>query len=56
MLEFYRGISTLLLFNFEIEHLPGRRVGLVDCITHESNLIVAPNITQYDVQFIVAKS
>ena len=46
--------SRLLLFNFEIEHLPGARMGLIDYILCGPYLF-APKIAQYDEQFIVAK-
>ena len=40
--------------NQSYEHLPGTRMGLFEYISREQTLI-APNITQYDKHFIVAK-
>ena len=42
-----RWIDRLLPFNFNIEHIPGTRMGLVDYISRQPNQ-KAKSITQYD--------
>ena len=48
-----RWIDRLLPFNFNIEHIPGTRMGLVDYISRQPNQ-KAKSITQYDEEFMVA--
>ena len=49
-----RWIDRLLPFQFNIEHLPGAKMGLVDYISrHPSQK--AKEISTYDEEFIVAK-
>ena len=49
-----RWVDRLLPFQFEIEHLPGAKMGLVDYISrHPSQK--AENVSAYDEEFILAK-
>ena len=48
-----RWIDRLLPFDFNIEHIPGTRMGLVDYVSRQPNQ-KAKSITQYDEEFIVA--
>ena len=48
-----RWIDRLLPFDFNIEHIPGTRMGLVDYISRQPNQ-KAKSITQYDEEFMVA--
>ena len=48
-----RWIDRLLPFDFNIEHIPGTRMGLVDFISRQPNQR-AISITQYDEEFMVA--
>ena len=48
-----RWIDRLLSFNFNIEHIPGTRMGLVDYISRQLNQ-KAKSITQYDEEFMLA--
>ena len=48
-----RWIDCLLPFDFNIEHIPGTRMGLVDYISRQPNQ-KAKSITQYDEEFKVA--
>ena len=48
-----RWIDRLLPFDFNIEHIPGTRMGLVDYISRQPNQ-EAKSITQYDEEFMVA--
>ena len=48
-----RWIDRLLTFDFNIEHIPGTRMGLVDYISRQPNQ-KAKSITQYDEEFMVA--
>ena len=48
-----RWIDRLLPFNFNIEHIPGTRMGLVDYISRQPNQR-AKSITQNDEEFMVA--
>ena len=48
-----RWIDRLLPFDFNIEHIPGTRMGLVDYISRQTNQR-AKSITQYDEEFMVA--
>ena len=48
-----RWIDRLLPFDFNIEHIPGTRMGLVDCISRPPNQKAKSN-TQYDEEFMVA--
>ena len=48
-----RWIDRLLAFDFNIELIPGTRMGLVDYISRQPNQ-KAKSITQYDEEFIVA--
>ena len=49
-----RWIDRLLPFHFDIEHLPGATMGLVDCISRDPNQ-KAKKVSAYDEEFIVAK-
>ena len=49
-----RWVDQLLASNFETEHLPGIKIGQIDHISCKPNQ-VAPNITHFDDQFVVAK-
>ena len=49
-----RWIGRLLPFQFDIEHLLGARMGLVDYISRHS-FQQAEKISNYDKEFIVAK-
>ena len=48
-----RWIDRLLPFDFNIEHIPGTRMGLVDYISRQPNQ-KAKSVTQYDEEFMVA--
>ena len=48
-----RWIGRLLPFDFNIEHIPGTRMGLVDYISRQPNQ-KAKSVTQYDEEFMVA--
>ena len=48
-----RWIDRLLPFDFNIEHIPGTRMGLIDYISRQLNQ-KAKSITQYDEEFMVA--
>ena len=48
-----RWIIRLFPFDFNIEHIPGTRMGLVDYISRQPNQ-KAKSITQYDEEFMVA--
>ena len=48
-----RWIDRLLPFDFNIEHIPGTRMGLDDYISRQPNQ-KAKSITQYDEEFMVA--
>ena len=48
-----RWIDRLLHFDFNIEHIPGTRMGLVDYISRQPNQ-KAKSVTQYDEEFMVA--
>ena len=49
-----RWVDRLLLFQFDIEHLPGAKMGLVDYLSrHPSQK--AEKVSAYDEEFIVAK-
>ena len=48
-----RWIDRFLTFDFNIDHVPGTRMGLVDYISRQPNQ-KAKNITQYDEEFMVA--
>ena len=48
-----RWIDRLLPFDFNIEHIPGTRMGLIDYILRQPNQR-AKSITQYDEEFMVA--
>ena len=48
-----RWIDRLLPFDFNIEHVPGTRMGLVDYISRQPNQ-KAKSITQYDEEFMGA--
>ena len=48
-----RWIDRLLPFDFNIEHIPGTRMGSVDYISRQPNQ-KAKSITQYDEEFMVA--
>ena len=48
-----RWIDRLLRFDFNIEHIPGTRMGLFDYISRQPNQ-KAKSITQYDEEFMVA--
>ena len=48
-----RWIDRLLPFGFDIEHIPGTRIGLVDYLSRQPNQ-KAKIITQYDEEFMVA--
>ena len=48
-----RWVDRLLPFDFNIEHIPGTRMGLVDNISRQPNQ-KAKSITQYDEEFMVA--
>ena len=48
-----RWVDRLLPFDFNIKHIPGTRMGLVDYISRQPNQ-KAKSITQYDVEFMVA--
>ena len=48
-----RWIDRLLPFDFNIEHIPGTRMGLVDYISRQPNQ-KAKSITQYEEEFMVA--
>ena len=48
-----RWIDRLLPFDFNIEHIPGTRMGLVDYISRQLNQR-AKSITHYDEEFMVA--
>ena len=48
-----RWIDRLLPFDFNIEHIPGTRMGPVDYISRQPNQ-KAKSITQYDEEFMVA--
>ena len=48
-----RWIDRLLLFDFNIEHIPGTRIGLVDYISRQPNQ-KAKSVTQYDEEYMVA--
>ena len=48
-----RWIDRLLPFDFNIDHIPGTRMGLVDYISRQPNQ-KAKSITQYDEEFMVA--
>ena len=48
-----RWIDRLLPFDFNIEHIPGNRMGLVDYILRQPNQ-KAKSIAQYDEEFMVA--
>ena len=48
-----RWIDRLLPFDFNIEHIPGTRMGLVDYILRQPNQKLK-SITQYDEEFMVA--
>ena len=48
-----RWVDRLLPFNFNIEHIPGTRMSLVDYIPCQPNQ-KAKSITQYDEEFMVA--
>ena len=47
-----RWIDRLLPFDFNIQHIPGTRMGLVDYISRQPNQ-KAKSITQYDEEFMV---
>ena len=49
-----RWIDRLLPFEFDIEHLPGAKMGLVDYISRHSSQ-KAKKVSAYDEEFIVAK-
>ena len=49
-----RWVDRLLPFQFDIEHLPGAKMGLVDNISRNSSQR-AKKISAYDQEFIVAK-
>ena len=48
-----RWIDRLLPFDFNIEHIPGTRMGLVDYISRQPNQN-AKSVNQYDEEFMVA--
>ena len=48
-----RWIDRLLPFDFNIENIPGTRMGLVDYVSRQPNQ-KAKSITQYDEEFLVA--
>ena len=48
-----RWIDRLLPFDFNIEHIPGTRMGLLDYFSRQPNQR-AKSITQYDEEFMVA--
>ena len=48
-----RWIDRLLQFDFNIEHIPGTRMGLVDYISRQPNQN-AKSVNQYDEEFMVA--
>ena len=48
-----RWIDRLLPFDFNIEHIPGTRMGLVDYILRQPNQ-QAKSITQYDEEIMIA--
>ena len=48
-----RWIDRLLPYNFTIEHMPGAKMGLVDCISRNP-LARAKKISTYDEHFVVA--
>ena len=48
-----RWIDRLLPLHFNIEHIPGTRMGLVDYISRQPNQ-KAKSVTQYDEEFMVA--
>ena len=48
-----RWIDRLLPFDFNIEHIPGTRMGLVDYVSRQPNK-KAKSITHYDEEFMVA--
>ena len=48
-----RWTDRLLPFDFNIEHIPGTRMGLIDYISRQPNQ-KAKSITQYDEEFMVA--
>ena len=50
----YNWIDRLLPFQFDIEHLPGAKMGLVDYISRHLNR-KAKKVSAYDEEFIVAK-
>ena len=52
--RYTRWVDRLLPLNFEVKHLPGTRMALVDYTSHAPNLI-APNVIQYDKQLNVGK-
>ena len=49
-----RWVDRLLPFQFDIEHLPGAKMGLVDYISRHSSQ-KSKKVSSYDEEFIVAK-